>query len=317
LDDAIEKSGAGGGLIRVPGRLRPFDRNLIAYLIGLSLLTALFGGRVQNGWLCWGVPLTAVAALAWVIPWLDGQPGRGLRFIRFGYLILALPFLYWYTGMFIHLVFHQEMDPLIVAAEQRLFGGLPNLWMQAWAHPLATEIMQIAYAVYWVTIPLGVGLLYFKGDERLCGILLEAITWVFFSCFTLFILFPVAGPRFHQADQIHVAYDGVAIGTFLRGFVHAAAFRGGAFPSLHVAAAVLILVFMWRHRRRAAMFFFLPATVAFCVATLYGQYHYLTDVVAGGLVGAAAGFFALRKAGGDAGAFFVASHPASDYDPPV
>ena len=296
MDDAREKKGEESGPIRVPGRLLPFDRNLIAYLIGLSLLAALFAERVRNGWLCWGVSLAAVAAVMWAVPWLDRRSGRVLRFIRFGYLIAALPLLYWYTGTFIHLAFPQEMDPLIIGLEQRLFGGLPNLWMQAWAHPLATELMQIAYAVYWVTIPLGFGLLYFGGDGRLCGILLEAITWVFFCCFALFILFPVAGPRFYQADQIHAVYEGLAVGTWLRGFVHAAAFRGGAFPSLHVAAALLILVFMWRHRRRAAMFFFLPATVAFCVATLYGQYHYLTDVVAGGLVGAAAGFFALRKA---------------------
>jgi membrane-associated phospholipid phosphatase len=55
---------------------------------------------------------------------------------------------------------------------------------------------------------------------------------------------------------------------------------GTAFPSSHVAVSWVAALVLWREHRRA---FWLAAPVAFGLAlgTVYGQFHYAVDAVAG------------------------------------
>ena len=70
-----------------------------------------------------------------------------------------------------------------------------------------------------------------------------------------------------------------------------AGFRGGAFPSSHVGVAVVILLFMWRFKPKVAVAVFLPIVIALSLATVYGQYHYFTDVIAGLVMGISIGLY--------------------------
>jgi membrane-associated phospholipid phosphatase len=88
-----------------------------------------------------------------------------------------------------------------------------------------------------------------------------------------------------------VEYEGFLFTDLLRGFIKKAAYRGGAFPSSHVGVAVTILVILWQFRPRIARNIFLPLVIALSLATVYGQYHYVTDVIAGLLMGLGIGFW--------------------------
>lgn len=272
-----------------------FDRNLVYYLFALSVLTVIFHRNVEKWWAYLALQIGFTLALFVVMPWLDQQEQRLLRFLRYWYVILAFPLLYWHVGLLIHLIFPGEFDPLIIETERLLFGGLPNLWIQRYVSQTLTEVMQIAYGTYWVTIPLAGAVFYFGKQYRLCEALFHYVTIIFFLCSAMFIIFPVAGPRFYMANQISVTYQGIFIGNHLRNFVNEVAFRGGAFPSLHVGAAVMILVFMWRFRRKTAIFAFFPLMIALSLSTIYGQYHYATDVLAGITVGLAMGLWANKR----------------------
>jgi len=55
-------------------------------------------------------------------------------------------------------------------------------------------------------------------------------------------------------------------------------------PSSHVAVALVVLVYARRHHR--LLYYLLsPLVASLLISTVYGRFHYISDVVAGLLVG--------------------------------
>lgn len=270
-----------------------FDRTLVLFLIGLNVLLLPFHHRLENWYLYFFRHLLFAAAIVFIVPYLERARHPLLRFLRHWYPVMSFPFLYLEVGHFLHLIHPGEFDAYIIALEKSLFGMVSSQWVQQFVSPTLTEIMQIFYAVYWITIPLSAGILYFKQRREEFDHLLFYITLTFIISYLFFIFFPVAGPRFTLADQIDVSYKGLWLSDHLRSFVADNGYRGGAFPSSHVAVSVVILLLMSRFEPKIARRFFLPAVIALSLATVYGQYHYATDMIAGLLLGVIIGRVAL------------------------
>ncbi len=271
-----------------------FDKNLVYFFAGLAFLILIFNRNLEH-WGSYFLLELSCAALPFIfIPWLDQKRNPVARFIRYWYIIMAFPFLYWNVGPFIHLIFRGEFDPYILKIDAFIFGELPNIWVQQFVKPGLTEFMQISYGIYWITIPLGGAIFYFSKRYDLYEYLLHFVSITFFVSYALFILLPVAGPRFYIADRIWASYEGLFITHTLRSFVQNVGLRGGAFPSSHVGVAVMILTFMWKFKRKLAVSLILPLVMALSMATIYGQYHYFTDVLAGLIMGLVIGFIAIR-----------------------
>jgi membrane-associated phospholipid phosphatase len=94
------------------------------------------------------------------------------------------------------------------------------------------------------------------------------------------MLFPVAGPFYFLGSQFTVPLKGglwTGIGEWLR---HNAQFIGGTIPSPHCANATVMWMMAFRCRRK--WFWLLsPIILSLYVATVYGRFHYATDVVTG------------------------------------
>lgn len=276
-------------------RFKSFDRNLILFLSILVVFIIIFHRNLENWQVLSISHLIIIGLLLLIIPWLDRQGNPMFQLIRNWYIILAFPFLYLDMGRYTHLVFQVEFDPYIIRMDRWLFGTLPNLWVQSYTSPILTEVMQIAYGMYWITIPLGGAIFYFKHELKQFDRLLNYITITFFISYLFFIFFPVVGPRFFIVDKIHVSYQGLFFGNYLRQFVTDVGFRGGAFPSSHVGVAMVILLFMWRFHRKVALFVFLPMVIGLSLSTVYGQYHYSADVLAGLVMGIVIGCWGCRN----------------------
>jgi membrane-associated phospholipid phosphatase len=272
-------------------KFKLYDRNLIIYWFLLSGLILTFRRNIDHWAFLFLLHLSFIFLLFMILPWLDKQKGSFFKFIRYWYIVIGLPFLYYDVGLYVHLIFTDIFDEVILFQEIWAFGTLPNVWLQQYVTPVLTEIMQVSYGVYWITIPLGGSIFYFKHEYDLYERLLHYVTITFFFSYFCFIFFPVAGPRFVLVDQITVSYKGLFLTQLLRGFVQDMGFRGGAFPSSHVAVAVVILIFIWHFKPKVAMSVFLPLVIALSLATVYGQYHYFTDVLAGFIVGLVIGLW--------------------------
>jgi membrane-associated phospholipid phosphatase len=265
-------------------RAQPADILFLAYVAFTGLVILLFGWKLTPRlWI--GLIALHVGMLVAGL-WWAGQrvraPSAG-GFIRDIFPLVFIAPLYWELRFLAQLFSRGYNDVLILSWEEALFGEqlavtlsqhLPYFWL--------SELMHFFYAMYWALLPLAAAMLYsrrrFEGLREL--VFVESV--VFFSCYLVYIFFPVTGP-FYQFPEIG---GHLASGPMYR-FVHWVLTDGGsmgaAFPSSHVAVAVTIVLVAWRHDRlvRAVM---LPLVVGLTISTVYGRFHYGIDALAGVLM---------------------------------
>ena len=108
------------------------------------------------------------------------------------------------------------------------------------------------------------------------------------TSFTLFLFFPVMGPRPTTPDsdlaiQVIRGYDGAL----------------NCFPSLHAAFLVYTGALVWRMFHRIAPWWVILSCLAWGAAIMYAtlatKQHYALDLVAGGLLGGVADWLAWRS----------------------
>ena len=188
------------------------------------------------------------------------------------------------------------IDSWLIAADRWLFGIDPSVWMAQFAHPILTEVLQIAYWVYYL-IPAAVAVeLYFGGRERRFRQWAFVCAFGFLVTYVGYLLLPAVSPRFALYDPRTVARDlpGLWLTPYLRALIDqggmaptgaspAEAMRlapRGAFPSGHALVTLLSIAWAWRDRLRVRGAVTIAGTLLL-VATVYLRYHYVTDLIAG------------------------------------
>jgi membrane-associated phospholipid phosphatase len=213
----------------------------------------------------------------------------GLRKMRDGFWAVALRtavvvtlfgFLFGAVANLQHVLVRGWMDESVLAFERAATGVDPTFWLQRYVHYGLTEIMMFAYVIYVPMLP-GVALLCYRsaGAGAAYDYLLR-YALVNIVCFTGFILFPVAGPLYHQPVIYTVPLDGGIFtwcGEWIR---HNAQYAGGSLPSAHCAVASIMLAMLCRYDRKSFRVA-LPIVLILYVSTVYGRYHYASDAVAG------------------------------------
>jgi hypothetical protein len=168
-------------------------------------------------------------------------------------------------------------------------------WAQAQPWPWLSAILHAAYLSYYPMV-VGVPLAFWVAGRRSAArrtLLLVMVT--FYLCYTLFLFFPVAGPRY-LFPLAPVLADGGAIAAFTHELVRAGSAWGTAFPSSHVAVAVVTSACAGRESRALGRALSL-ATALLLLGTVYGQFHYAVDAVAGAAVGGLVLLGSSRRAG--------------------
>jgi membrane-associated phospholipid phosphatase len=121
--------------------------------------------------------------------------------------------------------------------------------------------------------------------------------------FILFLVFPAGPPRYYP-PLVNGGFDPPHLHSFFGVFeLQQGAFdtadpvrTRSAFPSLHCSLALLTLIYAWRFgdavfgERYPKLYFWiiLPLVVSLWVSTVYLRHHWVPDIAAGMLVGAAA-----------------------------
>lgn len=240
--------------------------------------------------------------VARIRPWLD-RPGtrRRIRVLADWYPLLVIPLLYSELDALNTAVWGgRYFDYLILAAEERLFGGQPSATLARSAPWLPlSEALHAAYLSYYPIIYLPPLVLYLRGDREAYRAMLLPLITAFLLHYLVFVYFPVQGPRY-----IFPAPGGSIAGGPMYGLAHsildAGSSRGAAFPSSHIAIAAVQTVAAFRFLPRAAPFI-LVATVGIGVGAVYGGFHYATDMIAGALAGLAVAIPLLAAPWGRAG----------------
>jgi membrane-associated phospholipid phosphatase len=271
------------GLTGPLGSWRPLDR----WVVGYALATLPFLGY---GWLK-GAPGCAaqggVNALVITGCLLLARWSRDTRAVVPTVLrLFQAPIIYW---AFYHqiqtlwpLLHATSLDGALVLADQRLFGCQPSLaFRAALPHRWLSEILCFAYFAYYFFTPVVGFTALFRSGYAAAERIILAATATFFLCYALFWLLPTVGPHFWFPPGTGPRlYDGYLFNHGLFFLTSGGEIRGGAFPSSHLAVALLYT--LWARREVKVLFLPLAVVTALMVpAVVYLRAHYMVDVPAG------------------------------------
>jgi membrane-associated phospholipid phosphatase len=262
------------------------DRMHLVYFGGLGLLILVLRHRVHG----WDVLLPMHGAMLVLLAALVLN-ARRLPTAHAWYP-LAMPLLLFHEVAHLSFLFANGWrDHHVLAIEAWLFPEPPTVWLGRHATTLTTEVLQIGYLSYYGMLIAVATVLYRRNDPGPFAGVMAGTVLAYMVCYAIFIAFPTEGPA-HTLRHLHTEpLPGgplyAAVIFLQQGGVH-----GNAFPSAHVAGAMVPLLFAWRYVPRLAACLG-PLLLLMCVAAVYDRYHYASDVLAGIPLGAAAAGFVM------------------------
>lgn len=224
------------------------------------------------------VHIAALCAILWIANRrVDGMIADWLPIIAIPFLYAELPSIH--VGS-LH-------DAIVQHWEGDWFGASPaHVAAARWPSHALSELLHAAYLSYYAIIVLPPLVLYLAGDRAEFVRVTAGLVTIFALCFAIFIVFPVAGPRYEWSAPPSV-YDG-PIRRFVLRVLEAGSSKGTAFPSSHVAVAAAQSVMTLRWNRRFGVGLSVM-TLLLAAGAVYGGFHYAVDAAAGGLIGCAVG----------------------------
>jgi membrane-associated phospholipid phosphatase len=185
-------------------------------------------------------------------------------------------------------------DLWLKEADVSMFGVYPAAWLRKFHTPWSVGLMMLCYLAYYVSPLVAVLPQILKRDwpvvRRCAAMFAGALIMTYFG----YILLPATGPRFEGTFAAWQS-DGWFATSWWQGILDSAeVIRWDAFPSGHVAIAIVACVLALKYHRRVGLAY-VPFVAGLFLATVFLGYHYVTDVVAGALFAAAA-FILLQPA---------------------
>ena len=300
MDGPVQKlSEYNSRIMLIP--LHSTDRLLITFWCLLSIISVFLHTRLT---LWWAIPIANAAAIL-VISWL-ARTGRssGSRVMRWMHDWAAFPlviFTYKELYYLIRPIHHgRDYDQLLILLDQALFRVNPTQWLAAFSHPFLTELLQIAYSLFYA-IFLIIGLeLFQSSDHTRFRTFRFTVVYGFLLSYIGYLFLPSVGPRFtlHDFSKIDADLPGLFVTPALRWFVNIfesiragmsngvaqAAAQRDVFPSGHTMLTIVAVVLAYRYKLKVRRFLLILG-ILLITGTVYLRYHYVVDLLAGAMLG--------------------------------
>ncbi len=282
------------------GELSPLDRVTALYTVCSATVLAV---RIvsHNGWVGPTDPAWLLVAhgLLLVLVFLAAAARRAARprlsALAEWYPLVVLLAVYASIGLLNaprELLGH-SYDPVVMHWEGRLLGattlerwsGVPGPAVVNWGLGLS----YLAFFPMVISAPL---VLWLQGRHEHARRAIFGISLTFFTCYLLFLLFPVAGPAYVLGWPTAQPGDSLPV-RLVRSLNDQGDSWGSAFPSSHVAAsAAAMLLAMTSCRKLGSVL--LPIALGILLAVVYFRVHYVLDAVAGLLIAVVAAWAVQR-----------------------
>ena len=277
--------------------LHSTDMLLFVFWGSLAMISLVMHSRIRLWWaivtadlaaviliyaLAYASQITASKVLRWVHDWT-----------AFPLVIFTYKQLYYIIGPIHH---GKDFDRLLIALDRLFFRVNPTEWLARFSNPYLTEVLQIAYSLFYVLF-LAVGFeLYQRQDLSQFRLARFTIVYGFLLSYIGYFFLPAAGPRFtlHDFSKIETELPGLVFTSSLRWFINIGeSIRSGVsntvalasaqrdvFPSGHTMMALVTIVLAYRYQLKIRGYV-LVVGLLLIISTVYLRYHYLVDVVAG------------------------------------
>ena len=260
-------------------KLNVADRLTLAYLVFSTTLIAVCSQNISR----WATLLPIHFGLMAMIIGLAqarARNVRGLNLLSHWYPTLLFLFFFEEIGLIVHAIFPGWFDDILIKADYAMFGAHPTVWIEQFSGYWLNEYMQLVYTSYFLlTIGLG-AYLWLRGRRKEFAVFIASTCAAYYLCYVIFVLFPIESPHHTLRHLQQVELTGGPITAFINLIEKHGRVHGGAFPSAHVAGSMVVLISAWRFARKIG-YWLTPLVLSICVATVYGRYHYVMDVIAG------------------------------------
>jgi hypothetical protein len=188
-------------------------------------------------------------------------------------------------------VLHPQLfDADLHQLDLKLMGRGPSLWEETlMGRPHLTDFFSICYLSLFAWL---LGLLVFHSYLRraLYQRFMLGLILVYIGGFMGYLIYPAVGPRFAYPQEWTWLQGGIIFkgAEFLIGNLSS---RFDVFPSLHGALSAYLLFWQMAHDRRSVIWG-LPLTIGIWLSTLFLGFHYLPDLISGGLLAAVSAWMA-------------------------
>lgn len=260
--------------------LTPTDQVFAAFLIAFLGVLAWQRNDVES----WPVLLVPVALAGALIALLVRAPkDRALvQFVGGAYPVIITVAMYALLGI-LNVEVARFHDVLVQRWELAVFGSQVSVtWHERTPSIALSWVMHLGYWSYYFIVAGSLLGLWFLADREAYARGGFIVTLAFYVCYLVFVLFPVMGPRHYWGDATGAIAE-ILPARLMKAAQHGGSAMGTAFPSSHVAACWCAVYAVWRNVRWLAVAL-APVALALALGTVYGQFHYAVDALAGALL---------------------------------
>ncbi len=196
------------------------------------------------------------------------------------------------------------IDETLRGADRALFGGDVAVMLEPYVSAPLTVLLAAAYSSYYV-LAASVCAWWYR-DVRYRRAFREMVigqAGLLFVGYLGYLFLPAIGPHAYiDPATFGVPIEGDFIGDAIRSRneMYGGQFPRDAFPSLHTANAVTLVLMLWRHERRL-LWLYGGLAAGIVAATIYLRFHYVVDVAAGAALAVAWQWAVPRLLESDAG----------------
>ncbi|NUN68648.1 MAG: phosphatase PAP2 family protein [Bacteroidetes bacterium] len=280
-----------------PPYLRSSDAVTLLFLVIVTVIHLLFADRIPH----WSSAVvtnlllgTAIVLSARSVHRRGAQSNLAVRLFRDWYLVPSILIIYTQTSAAAFPLHGRDFDTVLIAADRWLFGTDPTHWAGQFAHPVLTELLQLAYSSYYLFFIVLFYELYRREDHTWFRSGAMLVVYGFYLSYIGYMLVPAVGPRFtlHDFTMTDAELPGLFLTEYLRAFINAG---GGApagtadplltvhrdaFPSGHTQLTLVAMYIAVAARTRIRWWLVAGGTLLI-ISTIYLRYHYVIDVLAG------------------------------------
>lgn len=268
-------------------RPRPLEALNLLTLVLLSALALWLDGRVADP----ASILTRYALMAagvFIVMALVRREDRlppVLRVLVNFYPAAFVPILYESLGPLIVAARPIARDDLLIAADRRLFGTDPTVWLQQFLRPGLTDFLFVAYLTYYF-IAIALGAILWRRSPSTTRRFIFTLTLAYVVSYAGYFALPALGPRVALASQHTAPLETTTLSRTISSTLDELEnTKFDVFPSGHTMIAVVVVIVAFQ-RARDAFWWLLPVAVCLVVSTVYCRYHYVMDVITGAALAA-------------------------------
>ncbi|MCB2206392.1 phosphatase PAP2 family protein [bacterium] len=265
------------------------------FFVLLTIAVMIWSEDFPN-WHLFAISNILLVVLVGFLAHVAARKGHFWNLLHGYYLLLCVPLAFKELYFLVPAIHPIDYDAALIAIDRALFGVHVTEWTMRLRHPLLTEILQIAYGTYYF-LPLILTIdLYRKKRVRAFKHVFLFVMLGFYLSYLGYIAVPGIGPRFtqHEFDRTDEELPGLLVTSFLRdntnagesippGTTHPAArVQRDVFPSGHTEMTLLVMLIAFRYRARTRWYLLIGGSLLI-IATVYLRYHYVIDLIAGGI----------------------------------